>query len=125
MKPRPMSLTCSRTPPYQSPMLLRSFASLQFMSGSVESIDREFREKLDHVKIRYRDTAKLVIWPECRVDWSPPCAPPRESDPRTILNHADLEDDRSPYLPCTINSVKRSDSEDSSSAESVLEMTWL
>lgn len=114
-----------------------SFASLQFISESVESVDREFREKLDHVKIRYRDTAKFVIWPECRVDWrpsnqlnvvihpSPPCAPSRESDPRTILNHADLEDDRSPYLPCTINSVKRSDSEDSSSAESVLEMTRL
>ncbi|KAK6033495.1 homeobox domain protein [Ostertagia ostertagi] len=42
----------------------------------------------------------------------------REPDPRTILNQAELEDHRSPYLPCTINSVTRSDSEDSSSAES-------
>ncbi|WKY15818.1 hypothetical protein Q1695_000921 [Nippostrongylus brasiliensis] len=114
--------------------LLRRVASLQFISKKTEPVDKRTRA---YVKIRYKDIAKFIIWRECRLEEvpsnrikpilhpSPPRAPSREPDPRTILNRAELDDHRSPYLPCTINSVTRSDSEDSSSAESVLEMTRL
>ncbi|VDM61564.1 unnamed protein product [Angiostrongylus costaricensis] len=115
--------------------LLRRVASLQFIAKKFEPLDKEVRA---FVKLRYKDIAKFIIWPECRFDSVPSngmkmllhdnpsqLRPTREPDPRTILNKAELEDHRSPYLPCTINSVTRSDSEDSSSAESVLEMTRL
>uniref|UniRef100_A0A7I4Z2U2 Arrestin_N domain-containing protein n=1 Tax=Haemonchus contortus TaxID=6289 RepID=A0A7I4Z2U2_HAECO len=115
---------------------MRRVASLQFISKKFE-----FGEKVRaYVKIRYKDASKFIIWQECRLEGSegkgndhfkvfphasPVRFPPREPDPRTTLNQAELDDYRSPYLPCTINSVARSDSEDSSSAESVLGMTRL
>ncbi|CAJ0609816.1 unnamed protein product [Cylicocyclus nassatus] len=116
--------------------LLRRVASLQFIAKKFEPLNKEVRA---FVKLRYKDVAKYTIWPECRLEdgWNTkvvkpnieyyerPRRVPSGPDPRTILNKAELEDHRSPYLPCTINSVTRSDSEDSSSAESVLEMTRL
>ncbi|KHJ98800.1 hypothetical protein OESDEN_01206 [Oesophagostomum dentatum] len=108
--------------------------ALQFIAKKFEPLNKEVRA---FVKLRYKDIAKYTIWPECRLEdgWSSkvnvgiyerqPPRPPSGPDPRTILGRADMEDHRSPYLPCTINSVTRSDSEDSSSAESVLEMTRL
>ncbi|ETN79338.1 hypothetical protein NECAME_09895, partial [Necator americanus] len=106
----------------------------QFIPKKFKPLDREARA---FVKLRYKDIAKYIIWPECRLE-DGLCskinvvvrehlskrAPP-SPDPRTVINEAVMEDHRSPYLPCTINSVTRSDSEDSSSAESVLEMTRL
>lgn len=50
---------------------------------------------------------------------------PEPQDPRAILFRPDMEDHKSPYLACTINDVLRSDSEDSSDAEELIQMTRL
>ncbi|KIH68523.1 hypothetical protein ANCDUO_01134 [Ancylostoma duodenale] len=103
--------------------LLRRVASLQFITKKLEPIDKEVRA---FVKLRYKDVAKYIIWPECRLEdgWRSkvdastlpsamvfhetlPRTVPSGPDPRTILNKAELEDHRSPYLPCTINSITR------------------
>ncbi|CAI5454037.1 unnamed protein product [Caenorhabditis angaria] len=116
-----------------SASLFKRAISLQFLSKNAESaVDRE---KAAHIKMRYKDTAKYVIWPTCRLPadiyqiiscgQAAPTIAKSEHDPRTVLMQPDIEDHRSPYMPCTINHVLRSDSEDSSEAEQVLEMTRL
>ncbi|PAV74188.1 hypothetical protein WR25_08754 [Diploscapter pachys] len=90
------------------------------------------KEQQSFIKLRYKDTAKFVIWPACRLpDGFTPatCGPPpllvSPTDPRAVLMKPNIEDDRSPYLPPMINSVLRSDSEDSESAEGIMEITRL
>lgn len=63
------------------------------------------------------DNGEMSV-PSIRPSFSP-------TDPRAVLMQPDMDDDHSPYLPATINHVLRSDSEDSSDAEEVLEMTRL
>ncbi|CAD6188793.1 unnamed protein product [Caenorhabditis auriculariae] len=110
-----------------STSLLKRAISFQFLSRNTESVVD--REKRAFIKMRYKDISKYVIWPSCRLpdqkDFpkNPPLVPTSPKDPRTVLLQPELEDHRSPYLPCTINHVLRSDSEDSSDAEQVLEMT--
>ncbi|CAI2357615.1 unnamed protein product [Caenorhabditis sp. 36 PRJEB53466] len=106
--------------------LFKRAISLQFLFKNAENaVDKE---KAAYIKMRYKDTAKYVIWPTCRLPdkiETPKPAPlvPVTHDPRAVLMEPDLEDHRSPYMPATINHVLRSDSEDSSEAEQVLEMT--
>ncbi|EYB92548.1 hypothetical protein Y032_0192g1340 [Ancylostoma ceylanicum] len=45
--------------------LLRRVASLQFIAKKFEPIDKEVRA---FVKLRYKDVAKYIIWPECRLE---------------------------------------------------------
>ncbi|KAL6723699.1 hypothetical protein Aduo_018676 [Ancylostoma duodenale] len=45
--------------------LLRRVASLQFITKKLEPIDKEVRA---FVKLRYKDVAKYIIWPECRLE---------------------------------------------------------
>ncbi|KAK6763687.1 hypothetical protein RB195_024132 [Necator americanus] len=85
---------------------------LWFIPKKFKPLDREARA---FVKLRYKDIAKYIIWPECRLE-DGLCskvnvvvrehlskrAPP-SPDPRTVINEAVMEDHRSPYLPCTIN----------------------
>ncbi|CAO4383210.1 unnamed protein product [Caenorhabditis nigoni] len=109
-----------------STSLFKRAISLQFLTRNTENIVDN--EKAAFIKMRYKDTAKHVIWPTCRLPdkiEQPKPAPlvPVARDPRTVLMEPDLEDHKSPYMPATINHVLRSDSEDSSDAEQVLEMT--
>ncbi|CAB3401173.1 unnamed protein product [Caenorhabditis bovis] len=110
-----------------STSLFKRAISLQFLSRNTDNLVD--KEKKAFIKMRYKETSKYVIWPFCKLPDKLPhytpitMAKPEEADPRTVLHEPDIEDHRSPYLPCTINHVLRSDSEDSSSAEQVLEMT--
>ncbi|CAA85496.2 uncharacterized protein CELE_ZK899.1 [Caenorhabditis elegans] len=109
-----------------STSLFKRAISLQFLARKTDSLVD--REKAAYIKMRYKDTAKYVIWPICRLPDKiehPKHAPlvPTPHDPRAVLMEPDLEDHKSPYMPATINHVLRSDSEDSSDAEQVLEMT--
>ncbi|EGT58065.1 hypothetical protein CAEBREN_09652 [Caenorhabditis brenneri] len=112
-----------------STSLFKRAISLQFLVKNAEHVVD--REKAAYIKMRYKDTAKYVIWPVCRLPNKieqpkpAPLVPTPSRDPRTVLMEPDLEDHKSPYMPATINHVLRSDSEDSSDAEQVLEMTRL
>uniref|UniRef100_A0A1I7TZT7 Major sperm protein n=1 Tax=Caenorhabditis tropicalis TaxID=1561998 RepID=A0A1I7TZT7_9PELO len=137
-----------------STSLFKRAISLQFLVKNTDNIVD--REKAAYIKMRYKDTAKYVIWPVCRLPdkieqpvsfflrpffgnvnshdktipiicfvQKPAPLVPVARDPRTVLMEPDLEDHKSPYMPATINHVLRSDSEDSSDAEQVLEMTRL
>ncbi|CAI4221565.1 unnamed protein product [Auanema sp. JU1783] len=117
--------------PSQTSMLKRAL-SFQLLNRDDEFIEPEVR---DYIKMRYKDTSKFIIWKSCHFE--PPLREDHENeeaerpirkevkptDPRAILFQADMEDEKTPYLPATINSVLRSDSEDSSSDESVIYMT--
>uniref|UniRef100_A0A8R1IHF2 Uncharacterized protein n=1 Tax=Caenorhabditis japonica TaxID=281687 RepID=A0A8R1IHF2_CAEJA len=111
-----------------STSLFKRAISLQFLVRNTENVVD--KEKAAYIKMRYKDTAKYVIWPACplpdKIEQSKP-APlvPVTHDPRAVLLEPDMEDHKSPYMPATINHVLRSDSEDSSDAEQVLEMTRL
>ena len=133
---------------FNEPSVFRLFVILLFLKSFLQFLNREedglSRETRAHIKLRYKDVAKYVIWPSCRYEnvsttqvimllsisnhFQPaPLAPkePIPTDPRAQLYKPDIEDERTPYLPATINSVLRSDSEDSSDAEEIMRVTRL
>ncbi|GMT04383.1 hypothetical protein PENTCL1PPCAC_26557, partial [Pristionchus entomophagus] len=103
----------------RSNSLLQRAVSLQFLNrGNREKQKSEMAK----IRLRYADTARAVIWPHCRyvVDEKTrlnqqKMAPLAEGADRISEKFlpVEMEDDRSPYPPCAINAVLRSDSEDS------------
>ncbi|GMT33039.1 hypothetical protein PFISCL1PPCAC_24336, partial [Pristionchus fissidentatus] len=122
--PSPVKTTNGRS---NSLISLRSNSLLQ-RAVSLQFLNRGNREKEKHemakIRLRYMDTSRAVIWPNCRytVDEktrleqkTTKMAPLAEGADRLSQKFlpVELEDHRSPYPPCAINKVLRSDSEDS------------
>ncbi|ETN78111.1 hypothetical protein NECAME_10589 [Necator americanus] len=61
-------------------------------------------EALAFAKLRYKDIAKYILAGVVVHEHLPKRAPP-SPDPRTVINEAVVEDDRSPYPPYAMNRV--------------------
>ncbi|CAJ0935173.1 unnamed protein product, partial [Mesorhabditis belari] len=87
-------------------------------------------EDKKRIKLRYKDTAKHVIWPACRLPETPikqpiGAAPLSPTEFGRSNKTAEIEDPRTPFPKPAINAVLRSDSEASSDDEDVIFMTRL